>query len=136
MPESDDSLTLRFWAPEEEAWHSIWRAEGDSTFGFRHVMIPVKETRFLKKGFRFMLINHASLSGITVEPSRAGNADLWNIDHVMLGAGRSVYDTVIHDAALTRPLRSLVKEYEAMPWKHFRQSFLSMMSPAACHQLP
>jgi hypothetical protein len=31
---------------------------------------------------------------------------------------------------MTLPLRSLVKEYEAMPWKHFRQAFLSLMSPA------
>lgn len=129
LPERDDSLTLRFWAPEEEKWHSVWSAEGEATGGFRHVMIPVEESRYLKKGFRFMFISHASLSGIATDPSRAGNADQWNIDHVLLDKGRSVHDTIIHDVALTDPLRSLVKEYYAMPWRHFRQSFLSMMSP-------
>jgi len=129
LPERDDSLTLRFWAPDEERWYSVWNPKGEATGGFRHVMIPVEQTRYLKKGFRFMFIGHASLSGITSDPSRSGNADQWNIDHVMLGSGRSVSDTVIHDVALTDPLRSLVKEYYAMPWRHFRQSFLSMMSP-------
>lgn len=131
MPENDDSLTLSFWAPEEERWYSIWRAEGGTTNGFRNVMIPIRESRFLKKGFRFMFTGYASLSGIATDPSRAGNADQWNIDHVMLDKGRSVNDTVLHDVALTLPQRSLVKEYEAMPWRHFRQAYLSVMSPAA-----
>ena len=131
MPEKDDSLTLSFWAPEEKRWYSIWRAEGGTTNGFRNVMIPIKESRFLKKGFRFMFTGYASLSGIVSDPSRAGNADQWNIDHVMLDKGRSVNDTVLHDVALTLPQRSLIKEYEAMPWRHFRQAYLSVMSPTA-----
>ncbi|MRR22796.1 T9SS type A sorting domain-containing protein, partial [bacterium] len=56
-------------------------------------------------------------------------ADQWNIDHVLLDKNRSVHDTVIHDVALTLPQRSLVKEYEAIPWRHFRQAYLSAMSP-------
>lgn len=131
MPERDDSLTLSFWAPEEEKWYSIWKAEGGTTDGFRNVMIPIKESRFLKKGFRFMFTGYASLSGIVPDPSRSGNADQWNIDHVLLDKGRSVNDTVLHDVALTLPQRSLVKDYEAMPWRHFRQAYLSVMSPAA-----
>jgi hypothetical protein len=129
MPERDDSLTLSFWAPEEERWYSIWRAEGGTTDGFRNVMIPIKDSRFLKKGFRFRFTGYASLSGIIADPSRSGNADQWNIDNVFLDKGRSVNDTVLHDVALTLPLRSLLKEYEAMPWRHFRQAYLSVMSP-------
>ena len=41
------------------------------------------------------------------------------------------HDTVLHDVALTLPQRSLLKEYEAMPWRHFRQAYLSVMSPTA-----
>ena len=63
MPERDDSLTLNFWAPEEERWYSIWRAEGGPTNGFRNVMIPIKDNRFLKKGFRFRFTGYASFSG-------------------------------------------------------------------------
>ena len=131
MPESDDSLTLSFWAPGEEKWYSVWRSVGGATNGFRRVMIPVRESRFLLNGFRFMFRNHASLAGVLTEPSQAGNADQWNIDHVFLGRGRSYKDTVLHDVALTLPQRSLLKEYEAMPWRHFRQAYLSAMSPTA-----
>ena len=130
-PEADDSLTLRFWAPGEEKWYSIWRTGGGVTDGFINVIIPVTDPKFLATGFRFMFTGYASLSGIASEPSQAGNADQWNIDHVYLDRGRSVHDTVLHDVALTLPQRSLVKEYEAMPWRHFRQAYLSAMSPVA-----
>ncbi len=129
MPERDDSLTLSFWAPEEKQWYSVWKTGGEPTDGFRTVMIPVKDPRYLRKGFRFMFTGYASLSGVVSEPSRAGNADQWNIDHVMLNKGRSRNDTVLHDVALTLPQKSLVKEYESMPWRHFRQAYLSVMSP-------
>lgn len=129
LPEENDSLTLSFWAPGEEKWYSIWRAEGRKTNGFEHVIIPVTDPRYLMNGFRFRFTGYASLAGIISEPSQAGNADQWNIDHVLLDKDRSVHDTVIHDVALTLPQRSLVKEYEAMPWKHFRQAYLSAMSP-------
>lgn len=129
LPEADDSLTLSFWAPLEEKWYSIWRTGGKTTDGFVNVIIPITDPRYLVSGFRFRFTSYASLSWVTSEPSRAGNADQWNIDHVLLDKGRSVHDTVIHDVALTLPQRSLVKEYEAMPWRHFRQAYLSAMSP-------
>ena len=129
MPESDDSLTLSFFAPDEDRWYSVWQAKGGTVSGFRQAMIPVTDSRFLKNGFRFRFTGHASLAGVLTEPSQSGTADQWNLDHVWLDRNRSRNDTVIHDAAMTLPLRSLVKEYEAMPWKHFRQAFLSLMSP-------
>lgn len=131
MPETNDSLTLSFWAPGEEKWYSIWQTLGGPTNGFRSVIIPVTDPRFLLAGFRFRFSGYASLAGAISEPSQAGNADQWNLDHILLDKGRSVHDTVIHDVALTLPQRSLVKEYEAMPWRHFRQAYLSAMSPNA-----
>jgi hypothetical protein len=131
LPEEDDSLTLSFWAPGEEKWYSIWRTGGGPTDGFRKVIIAVTDPRYLMNGFRFMFTGYASLAGVISEPSQAGNADQWNLDQVFLDSHRSVHDTVIHDVALTLPPRSLVKEYEAMPWRHFRQAYLSAMSPVA-----
>jgi len=131
MPEGDDSLTLSFWAPEEEKWYSVWHTRGEIESGFQRAMIPVTESRFLKTGFRFKFRGYASLASVLTEPSQAGNADQWNIDHVFLDRARSFDDTVLHDVALTLPERSLVKEYESMPWKHFRQAYLSLMSPTA-----
>ncbi len=129
LPEQGDSLTLSFWAPVEGKWHSVWQARGEATNGFRRVMIPVTDPRFLQEGFRFRFTNYASLAGAVSEPSQAGNADQWNIDQVLLDKGRSLHDTVLHDVALTLPVRSLVKEYESMPWRHFRQAYLSAMRP-------
>jgi len=131
LPEAGDSLTLSFWAPAEEKWYSIWQTTGKATDGFQTVILPITDPRFLMTGFRFMFTGYASLAGVLSEPSQAGNADLWNLDHILLDKGRSVHDTVIHDVAMTLPLRSLVKEYEAMPWRHFRQAYLSAMSPVA-----
>jgi len=131
MPEKEDSLTLSFWAPIEEKWYSIWHTGNIPTDGFHRVMVPVTDTRFLTSGFRFMFTAYASLSGVLTEPSQAGNADQWNLDYVFLDKGRSVNDTVIHDVAMTLPQRSLLKQYEAMPWRHFRQAYLSAMSSTA-----
>ena len=36
-------------------------------------------------------------------------------------------DTIFADVALTLPLRSLLKNHEAMPWKQFRQTYLQEM---------
>ncbi len=129
MPETNDSLTLAFWAPEEERWYSMWQARGGETNGFVTVMIPITNPVFLKEGFRFRFTGYASLAAANSEPSLAANSDQWNIDHVLLDRGRSIHDTVLHDVALTLPVRSLVKEYEAMPWRHFRQAYLSAMRP-------
>lgn len=128
MPETNDSLTLNFWAPEEQKWYCIWRAKGESTAGFRQVMIPVVSTRYLKKGFRFRFTNYASLSGVNTEPSKAGNADQWNVDYIRVYSGRNISDTIFRDVAVTRPLRSLLKNYEAMPWDQFLQAYLTEMN--------
>jgi hypothetical protein len=49
------------------------------------------------------------------------------IDYVLLNRNRNAGDTVFADVALTLPLRSLLKTYEAMPWKQFRQVYLQEM---------
>ncbi|MCK7541065.1 MAG: hypothetical protein MZV63_64355 [Marinilabiliales bacterium] len=104
--------------------------KGRSNGSFRHVMIPVEQTRYLEKGVpvyvhRSCLIIRDSVRSVTFRQCRPveyrpRDARQWAL---------SQRHSVIHDVALTDPLRSLVKEYYAMPWRHFRQSFLSMMSP-------
>lgn len=53
-PEKNDSLTLEFFAPGENQWHSVWRKDGSETKGFSNVILPVNQSRYLKKGFRFL----------------------------------------------------------------------------------
>ena len=126
-PEPNDSLTLQFLAPVEQIWYSVWKMGGSTNQRFKPVIIPVNQTRFLKKGFQFRFINYASLSPNLSDPSMVGNCDIWNIDYVLLNKNRNTADTVFADVAFTLPVRSLLKRYEAMPWKQFRQIYLQEM---------
>lgn len=128
-PEPGDSLVLQFWAPAEQEWFRIWKAPSNETNGFRPVIINIADSRFLKKGFRFRFINHASLSSAVSDPSMAGNSDIWNIDYILLDKNRHHADTIPPDVAFTLPVRSVLKTYEEMPWNQFRQVFLSEMGP-------
>jgi len=94
-------------------------------------MIGIVDTKFLQSGFRFRFTNYASLSGIVSEPSKAGNADEWNLDCVILNSGRTVNDTVMHDVAFTLPQRSLLNNLEAMPWTQFKKAYLVTMGSIA-----
>jgi hypothetical protein len=127
-PEVNDSLTLQFLAPDENRWYSVWRAAGGNTDKrFKPAIIPVNKSRFLKKGFQFRFINYASLSANLNDPSMIGNCDIWNIDYVLLDKNRNSADTAFADVAMTLPVRSLLKSYEAMPWRQFRQTYLQQM---------
>ena len=126
-PEANDSLTLQFLAPEENKWYSVWRMGGNSDLRFKPVILKIDNARFLKKGFQFRFTNYASLSSSPNDPSMVGNCDIWNIDYVMLNKNRNSADTVFADVAFTLPLRSLLKTYEAMPWKQFNRIQLQEM---------
>jgi hypothetical protein len=127
MPEVNDSLTLQFFAPDENEWYPVWDCAGNNYPDFKIAMIKIDQEKFLKKGFRFRFINYASLSPNIIEPSMISNCDQWNIDYVMLDKNRTENDTVFNDVAFRYPLRSLLKTHEAMPWKQFKQVYLQEM---------
>ncbi len=127
MPEAADSLTLEFYAPEEEAWYSVWKAPRSERQDFRPAILRIDNTRYLKKGFRFRFVNYASLSSNINDPSMIGNCDHWNLDYVMLNRNRHEGDTSFADVAFTTRLRSVLKTHESMPWKHFREVYLQEM---------
>jgi len=125
-PEAGDSLTLQFWSPVTGAWVPVWKTEGTTVHPFRQVMIPVTDDIFLKKGFRFRFRAWGSLSQAT-DPAMKSSGDNWHIDCVRLGRNREYTDTVLHDVAFTLPVRSLLKNHEQMPLRHFSQIYLSEM---------
>jgi hypothetical protein len=126
-PEARDSLTLQFFAPNEQKWYSVWKAFGSLDQKFKPAIIRIDNNRFLQKGFRFRFINYASLSQNLSDPSMVGNCDIWNVDYVLLDKNRSANDTVFADVAYTLPLRSLLKTHEAMPYRQFKQVYLQEM---------
>jgi hypothetical protein len=126
-PEANDSLTLQFFAPDENRWYSVWKAEGSVDQRFKPAIIKVDNSRYLKKGFQFRFINYASLSANLSDPSMVGNSDIWNVDYVLLNKNRNAADTVFADVAFRLPVRSLLKSHEAMPWKQFKSVSLQEM---------
>jgi hypothetical protein len=128
-PETKDLLLLQFYAPLESKWYNKWVAPTVTSDTFRAVIIRIDEARYLKKGFMFRFINYASLGTGATDPSLAGNCDQWNIDYVLLGKNRNDSDTSASDVAFTKPVRTILKTYESMPWNQFRQVFLSEMGP-------
>ena len=131
-PQVKDSLKLEFYSPLDTAWVPVWSVPGDtlppdSLQTFKQIMIPIDEPKFLKKGFQFRFLNLASLSNYKDDPGRITNCDHWNIDYVMLDKNRFPDDTIPHDVMISKPLKSLVKNFEAMPWKQFKKVYLSEM---------
>jgi hypothetical protein len=122
FPESEDSLFLEFYAPGEGTWEKIESFEGETNKPFQHVMVHINENKYLQDGFRFRFRNIASLSS-NEEPSIVTNADHWHIDYVYLNNGRNASDLNPDDIAFVYPMASPLKNYEAMPWKHFKASF-------------
>ncbi|MGZ3882609.1 MAG: T9SS type A sorting domain-containing protein [Bacteroidia bacterium] len=127
-PETDDSLILEFYKPDDSltyntvtssivygTWNQVWGTRGvaspdpaDSSFKFAFVQI--KDTAYLHETFRFRFKNKATTSG---------SLDHWNIDYVTLKANHTRYDTLVNDVAFTYVPRPLLKNYSAIPFKQF-----------------
>jgi hypothetical protein len=126
-PEKNDSLTLQFFAPDENRWYSVWRTSGTSDARFKPAILKIDNPRYLRNGFRFRFTNYASLSPNTSDPSLVANCDMWNIDYILIDRNRNGTDTIFADVAYRLPVRSLLKSHEAMPWKQFRKVELQEM---------
>jgi len=127
MPSSSDSLTLQFLAPDEGKWYSVWKANGNTDTRFKPAIIRISDPRFLKNRFQIRFINYASLSSNENDPGRIYNSDQWNVDYVMIDKNRNAGDTIFSDVAFTLPIRSVLKNHEAMPWKQYREIELQEM---------
>jgi len=131
-PQISDSLNLEFYSPSDSIWIPVWSVPGDTLPAdsmrlFKQVMISIEDSIYLLKGFQFRFYNYASLTSNKLDPGRVGNCDHWNIDYVMLDKGRFAEDTVPHDVVISKPMHSLLKNFEAMPWKDFNEVYLSEM---------
>ncbi len=147
-PELKDSLILEF-CQNDTIWDKKWIAifnEKDSILSekyllidttikiikgdtltdlkrkFQQVLIPINEDKYLKDNFQFRFRNHTSLSENENIEVTASNADHWHIDYIILNKDRSINDTLNDDIALCVPMKSLLKTYEAIPWKHFERA--------------
>jgi len=117
-PETKDSLSLEFYAPDEDTWTTVWIIKGQNVDEFKQVIIHINEEKYLKEKFRFRFRNKASLSN-TSNSSKIGNVDHWHIDYIYLNTGRTANDLIHHDVAFANPMSTFLNDYEMMPWEHY-----------------
>jgi len=129
-PETSDSLILDFYSPDSLTWIKKWSMPGNgSSAAFKRVMIKIEDSVFLKKGFRFRFRNYASQLAIPDQFDKRANVDLWHIDYVQLDKNRFAADTVLRDVAFIEPLKSILKDYTALPWPHFEAAKNTQRAP-------
>ena len=147
-PARNDSLVLQFHSPREidtitingittflPVWRNVWSASGMSLDSFRvryhtafkQVLVSVKDSaRYYRDGFQFRFRNYAHLSN-NILPSWQSNGCQWNIDYVYLNTGRSLNDTVHKDVAFAGRAPSMLKNFEAMPYRQYNADFIKQM---------
>jgi len=117
-PETKDSLRLEGFRVSDSTWVRLWSVEGAPNQPFELVMIPL-DTSFQKNGFQFRFINWATLSG---------NVDHWNLDYVYLNDNRTHTDTALNDVSFITDNFTLLEEFTAMPWEHYKTDSLNFMT--------
>lgn len=125
-PQPQDSLVLEFYCADEDAWLQVWSAEGcdaDSLFArtgsywqFQQVLID--DPKFMNDQFRFRFRNYCSLD-INNKKGFLSNSDQWNLDYILLDAGRRAGDFAARDVAFVSPAPSLLRHFQAMPARQF-----------------
>jgi hypothetical protein len=113
-PEESDSLTIEFRNNQRE-WVRVGTFLGlkdvgmDSFPPFVFNAIPVNNTQFLHEAFQFRF---------TAVTSPGGISDMWHIDYVHLNKNENPTSN-FNDIAITKLPTSPLKNYTALPWKHF-----------------
>jgi hypothetical protein len=114
FPEFVDSLILEFYKTSDSTWNWVWGSKGEDypqlARDFSQVMIPIRDTAYLKNGFQFRFRNFAQQNG---------SWDHWHIDYLKLETGRFRNDTLHNDFAFMYPPSSLLLNYQSLPLWHF-----------------
>lgn len=127
-PGVSDSLKLEFFMTDSGKWKNVWSTPGFSSPTFSFKSIPINQPEYLKNGFRFRFINLASLTVSDIE-GKTSIPDVWNLDYVKIDTGRNENDSIFRDVAFSKPLKSLLKSYYAMPWSHYLFAFIQEVEP-------
>ncbi len=108
--DSRDSIIVQF-KDKDGNWKTMWKAKGGSVEPFKFVIIGVKDTKYLFKGFQFRFINFSR---------HTGNLNQWHVDYVHLARNRKAGLRYYDDIAIQSRPTSLLKNYYQMPYDHFQ----------------
>ncbi len=109
-PKAADSFML-YLARSSGVWEQVWAVAGDTLQGFRQAMIPIRDTVYLHNNFRMRWINKAT---------KGVSDSHWNLDYIRLDKDRNYQDTAVRDIAFTDQPASILNDFYAMPYRHFR----------------
>ena len=117
----EDSLTLDFYNPNTKRWINVWGSKGYAATTFDQAIVKVPN-RFHQDAFQFRFRAYANSSGAF---------DQWHLDYIYLDHNRTAADTLYNDVAYQFDAPSLLKDYTAMPWFHFKTDPAKYMSDTA-----
>ncbi len=117
VPDSGDRLVVSFNGLQ--GWEEVETVDviNASNFTFKSIYVDPK---FFHSGFQFRITNFGRLSG---------PYDTWNVDYVYLNMDRTATDSSTPDRAIAKPLTSLLKDYWAIPYKHFIKDSVNNFNP-------
>lgn len=117
-PRPSDSLVLYF-LKSNGSWQHVWSVGGNIGMpSFAQVMIPLTDTGYFNDKFRMRWMNYAT-KGLS-------NSN-WNLDYIRLDAGRTAGDTVLNDIAFAQQPGSILNDFYAMPFSHFKTNANSFL---------
>jgi hypothetical protein len=119
QPEPSDSLILEFYSKDLNQWNRIWSDSGSVNSEFRIAHINIISAQYFKKGFQFRFKNYGNLTG---------GFDHFHLDYVHLRTPAFHHDSLFEDFAWVYPIGSLLKEYTAVPWDHYKNNFSNKMA--------
>jgi hypothetical protein len=122
-PEKQDSLVLEFYSPLSDSWGRQWYSVTDTATAFIQAVVLVPQSYCLN-GFRFRFRNYTSLSASDATGGKGAlsNADVWNLDYIMLNTGPESGHTSINDITLVEPTKGLMDFYESLPYTHLNDA--------------
>ena len=113
-PEQEDRMQLEF-KRADGIWQNIAVFEGvpDSVPTniipeWQYYFYPINDSDFYHDAFQFRFTSYSGRTGIL---------DLWHLDYVRLDENAD--SRSLNDVAFTVVPRSILKNYTAMPWRHF-----------------
>lgn len=115
-PAVNDSLILEFLNLNTGKFIKVASWKGAKSYDFKQVLIPIKDTLYLKRGFQFRFKNKGS---------QFGADDHWHIDYVRLHRFRNANDTLIQDVSINSNATSLLSPYSSIPWNQFDATLLA-----------
>lgn len=118
-PETNDSLILEFYDVAAQKWRWQWSTKGTAVTDFKLAHIPVTNPAYFSNAFQFRFKNYGGLSGAL---------DHFHLDYVHLRDQSGHQDTLIEDFAISYPTVSLLKDYTAVPWDHYKNNATGKMS--------